>query len=259
MKGAVGETRQANDAPGPVDCSGDAALSAASLANELALTRLLSLQQFHHFAFLVVSLAVLASAAGGELRALLPPRPSAQPLALGPSISRLGTFTMQIVVQLHSLASVACRKVCPFPLSLSAGVKHAPADSPRKTRLPALALLWAAGQVRSGAHHSSLDAPRRSRRRVPSGATRRRRSRGLLGGGAPKPGTGPPEAGSTRRRMEPRHSGAVGPLVSHRGLGPTHARLADPAARLSACQGRSPREARRTGHAVPGTGVGWVG
>ncbi len=70
------------------------AISAASLAYELALTRLLSLQQFHHFAFLVVSLAVLASAAGGVLRALLPPRVPARHLALATSLSLLGTFAV---------------------------------------------------------------------------------------------------------------------------------------------------------------------
>ena len=71
------------------------AISAASLAYELALTRLLSLQQFHHFAFLVVSLPVLASAAGGLLCAPLPLCWSSQPLALGPSIARLGTFAIR--------------------------------------------------------------------------------------------------------------------------------------------------------------------
>ena len=65
------------------------AISAASLAYELALTRLLGLQQFHHFAFLVVSLAVLASAAGGVLRLLSPARLPPHRLALGASISLL--------------------------------------------------------------------------------------------------------------------------------------------------------------------------
>ncbi len=45
--------------------SGIALISAGSLVYEIALTRLLAVQQFHHFAFLVVSLAVLGMAASG--------------------------------------------------------------------------------------------------------------------------------------------------------------------------------------------------
>jgi hypothetical protein len=50
--------------------------SAAWLAFEIGLTRLFAIQQFHHFAFLVVSLAVLASAASGLLLTLQPRTPS---------------------------------------------------------------------------------------------------------------------------------------------------------------------------------------
>lgn len=78
------------------------AISAASLAYEVALTRMLSLQQFYHFAFLVVSLAVLASAAGGVLRALLPPRFSARSLALAASLSLLVTFAVLNLVLFDS-------------------------------------------------------------------------------------------------------------------------------------------------------------
>ena len=127
MKGAVGETRPANDAPGPAESSGAAALSAASPAHNLAQTRLLSLPQYHHVAFLVVSRAVLAFAAGGGLCALLSPRWSAQPLALGTSISRLGPFAMQLVLRFPSPVNAACLMVRPFPRSPSAGAIHAPA------------------------------------------------------------------------------------------------------------------------------------
>jgi SAM-dependent methyltransferase len=72
--------------------AGLAGVSAASLAYELGLTRLLSLQQLHHFAFLVVSLAVLAAAAGGVARALLPERSNPARLALAAAISIPVTF-----------------------------------------------------------------------------------------------------------------------------------------------------------------------
>jgi hypothetical protein len=143
------------------------AISAASLAYELAVTRLLSLQQFHHFAFLVVSLAVLASAAGGVLRALLPPRSSAQPLALSTSVSLLGTFAMQIVVRFPSAGSVACLKVHPFPLSLYAGAIHAPARLLGRSGFPTPACLWVAGRFAAVLTIPAFHAPRRSRRRVP--------------------------------------------------------------------------------------------
>ncbi len=51
----------------PRSILGVAVVSAAGLAFEITLTRLFAIQQFHHFAFVVVSLAVLASAASGLL------------------------------------------------------------------------------------------------------------------------------------------------------------------------------------------------
>ncbi len=63
------------------------AVSAATLVYEIALTRLLSLQQFHHFAFLVVSLAVMASAGGGVLLAVIPRRAPMAALALAMAVS----------------------------------------------------------------------------------------------------------------------------------------------------------------------------
>ena len=63
-------------------------VSAAGLAFEITLTRLFAIQQFHHFAFVVVSLAVMASAASGLLVTLRPHPPSLSGLAaaLGASI-----------------------------------------------------------------------------------------------------------------------------------------------------------------------------
>jgi hypothetical protein len=54
-------------------------ISASMLAYEISLTRLFAVQQFYHFVFVVVSLAVLAIAASGTLLAF---RPSRAPLAL---------------------------------------------------------------------------------------------------------------------------------------------------------------------------------
>lgn len=56
-------------------------LSAAMLAFEIGLTRLFAVQQFFHFAFLVVGLAVMGVAAGGLALALRPRPPSLSRLA----------------------------------------------------------------------------------------------------------------------------------------------------------------------------------
>jgi hypothetical protein len=47
-------------------------ISAGALAFEIGLTRLFAVQQFHHFAFMVISLAVMGIAASGVLLALRP-------------------------------------------------------------------------------------------------------------------------------------------------------------------------------------------
>jgi len=57
-----------DDSPG----AGVAALAAAALLLESTLTRLLAVAQFYHFAFLVVSLALLGFGASGTLLSLLP-------------------------------------------------------------------------------------------------------------------------------------------------------------------------------------------
>ncbi|MGH2606990.1 MAG: hypothetical protein ACRDG5_10405 [Anaerolineales bacterium] len=61
--------------------AGLALLSSATLAYEFALTRAFAVQQFHHFAFLVVSLAVMGLAAGGLAVSLRPVARSAQETA----------------------------------------------------------------------------------------------------------------------------------------------------------------------------------
>ncbi len=64
-------------------------ISAGSLAFEISLTRLFAIQQFHHFAFVVISLAVMGIAASGVLLALRPKHPPLSVLAIAYAISIL--------------------------------------------------------------------------------------------------------------------------------------------------------------------------
>lgn len=68
------------------------AISAASLIFEIGLTRLFAVQQFHHFAFLVVSLAVMGIAASGALLAMRPRQPALASLCLAFSLAILITY-----------------------------------------------------------------------------------------------------------------------------------------------------------------------
>ncbi len=66
-------TRSAtHTAPEPGALAGLFCLSVASLAFEITLTRLFSVAQFYHFAFMIISLALLGSGASGTLLALRP-------------------------------------------------------------------------------------------------------------------------------------------------------------------------------------------
>ena len=76
-------------------------LSAATLMFEITLTRLFSVSQFYHFAFMIVSLALLGFGASGTWLALRPtwerpprlsPRLTLAGLALGYSVSCLGAY-----------------------------------------------------------------------------------------------------------------------------------------------------------------------
>ncbi len=58
-------------------------ISAGSLVYEISLTRIFAVQQFHHFAFLVVGMAVMGIAASGFLITIRPSPPPASTLALG--------------------------------------------------------------------------------------------------------------------------------------------------------------------------------
>ncbi len=66
--------------------AGLASLSAAAIVFEITLTRLFAIQQFHHFAFVVVSLAVLGFAASGLLLSLQSRPPKLLWLAMGFSL-----------------------------------------------------------------------------------------------------------------------------------------------------------------------------
>lgn len=75
-------------------------LSAAVLAFEINLTRLFSVAQFYHFAFLVVSLALLGFGASGTALALFPqwgrsqPQRSLSRLALASGLSMVGAYIL---------------------------------------------------------------------------------------------------------------------------------------------------------------------
>jgi len=73
--------------PSPVDLFALALLSAATLTFEVVLTRFFAIQQFHHFAFVVISLGVMGSAASGLLLALRPRHPPLGLLSLAFALS----------------------------------------------------------------------------------------------------------------------------------------------------------------------------
>lgn len=67
-------------------------LSAAVLTFEITLTRLFAIQQFHHFAFVVISLAVMGFAASGVILSLRTGSPSLVVISIGFSLSILLSF-----------------------------------------------------------------------------------------------------------------------------------------------------------------------
>ncbi|MEW5854822.1 MAG: hypothetical protein AB2A00_38960 [Myxococcota bacterium] len=76
-------------------CVSASLLSAAVMADEVALTRALSFAQWYHFAFLLVSVAMLGAACAGVLRAI---RPTAAPWPLLPALSASALFLLQPVM-----------------------------------------------------------------------------------------------------------------------------------------------------------------
>jgi hypothetical protein len=73
---------------------GLAILSASMLIFEITLTRIFAIQQFYHFAFVVVSLAVMGFAGSGLLLAARRKPPSGDSLAFGYAVSILLAYTM---------------------------------------------------------------------------------------------------------------------------------------------------------------------
>ncbi len=74
-------------------------LSAATLAFEVNLTRLFSVSQFYHFAFMIVSLALLGLGASGTWLALFPrvfyrPTPTLTLLSWGTALTMVGSYTL---------------------------------------------------------------------------------------------------------------------------------------------------------------------
>ena len=75
--------------------AGLALTSAGSLAFEISLTRVFAVQQFHSFAFVVVSLAVMGTAASGLVMALRPRAPSLEWLS---SAGAVGMFVAYVTI-----------------------------------------------------------------------------------------------------------------------------------------------------------------
>ncbi len=85
-------------------------LSAATLAFEINLTRLFSVAQFYHFAFMIVSLALLGLGASGSALALFPHWGRRQPertlsrLALGFALGSVGSYALTNVLPFDSFS-----------------------------------------------------------------------------------------------------------------------------------------------------------
>ncbi|MDE0098873.1 MAG: hypothetical protein OXM87_04550 [Truepera sp.] len=94
-----------------------ALVSAASLLLELALLRLFAVQQFYHFAFMAVSLALLGAGASGSLLSLWPRPLRPAWSSLGFSVSILGAYLLINALPFDSF-SVAWDRRQPFFLAL---------------------------------------------------------------------------------------------------------------------------------------------
>ncbi len=94
-----------------------ALVSAASLLLELALLRLFAVQQFYHFAFMAISLALLGAGASGSLLSLWPRPLRPAWSSLGFSVSILGAYLLINTLPFDSF-SVAWDRRQPFFLAL---------------------------------------------------------------------------------------------------------------------------------------------
>ncbi len=92
---------------GPMNWPGVFLLSAAALAFEINLTRVFSVSQFYHFAFMTVSLALLGFAASGTLLSLTPrlarrPTRALTGCAWGFALSSVGSYGLTLVLPFDS-------------------------------------------------------------------------------------------------------------------------------------------------------------
>ena len=83
-------------------------LSAATLIFEITLTRIFSVAQFYHFAFMIVSLALLGFGASGTFLALFPRLKERDPactlpvLSWGFALSAIGSYALTLVLPFDS-------------------------------------------------------------------------------------------------------------------------------------------------------------
>jgi hypothetical protein len=83
-------------------------LSAATLIFEITLTRIFSVAQFYHFAFMIVSLALLGFGASGTFLALFPQLKEREPartlpfLSWGFALSTIGSYALTLVLPFDS-------------------------------------------------------------------------------------------------------------------------------------------------------------
>ncbi len=83
-------------------------LSAATLVFEINLTRIFSVAQFYHFAFMVVSLALLGFGASGTFLTLFPRLKERDPsrtltlLAWGFALTAIGSYVLTLYVPFDS-------------------------------------------------------------------------------------------------------------------------------------------------------------
>jgi hypothetical protein len=85
-------------------------LSASTLLFEINLSRLFSVAQFYHFAFLIVSIALLGSGAGGTALAMLPPSSRLRQ----PEVARKLLFPVALATAVSILASYLLVNYLPF-------------------------------------------------------------------------------------------------------------------------------------------------
>jgi hypothetical protein len=92
------------------DVVGLGLISAGSLTFEIALTRLFAIQQFHHFAFVVVSLAVMGIAASGLVLSIHRRPPPRATLALGFALTVILTYAVVNLLPFDSFSIAWDRK-----------------------------------------------------------------------------------------------------------------------------------------------------